>query len=276
VFKRKKYALTGLVAAFVVIPALCLMLGTPVGYQLAAWAGAGSALGLLANRASRLIAVRAGALALCAALAAGAADFKNYRDFHFGMSLEDAAKPAGTKAADVRVTHRRPALIQEMEWRPGFAYTYGANRVDPVREGVLRFYNGELFQVVATYDAQKVEGLTEDDVVATISKTYGTATKPADRVAYRSNYGDSTPQLARWETADHWVSLVQTGDRATFALILTDRRLEALVKTAVAESARLDVLEAPQRAIEERRKQAAADRLEQGKARATNLPNFRP
>lgn len=220
--------------------------------------------------------MRVTALALCAALAASAADFNKYRDFHFGMSLEDAVKPAGTKATDVKVTHRRPALIQELEWRPGFAYTFGANRVDPVREGLLRFYGGELFQIVATYDAQKVEGLTEDDVVDTISKTYGAATKPADRVVFRSNYGDSAPQLARWETADHWVSLVQTGDRATYALILTDRRLDALVKTAVAESARLDVLEAPQRALEERRKQAAADRLVQGKARATNLPNFRP
>jgi hypothetical protein len=276
VFAQKKFVLIWLVVAFVVIPALVLTAG-PANYQRAGWAGAGSALCLLlANRTRRLIAVRTLALALCAALTAGAADFSKYRDFHFGMSLEEAAKPAGTKAADVKVTHRRPALIQEMEWRPGFAYTFGANRLDPVREGLLRFHNGDLFQIVATYDAQKVEGLTEDDMVEGISKTYGVATKPTERVAYRSNYGDSTPQLARWETVDHWVSLVQTGDRATFALILTDRRLEALVQAAATEAARLDLLEAPQRALEERRKQAAADRLVQGKARATNLPNFRP
>lgn len=215
-------------------------------------------------------------LAVGAVAALSAAEFNKYRDFHFGMSLEEAAKPAGTKATDVVVTHHRPAIIQTMEWRPGFSYTFGANRVDPVREGLLRFYNGELFQIVATYDAQKVEGMTEADMVAAISKTYGVATLPGGRVAYRSNYGETTPLLARWETKDHSASLVQTGDRASYALILTQKRLDALVQVSLIESARLDVLEAPQRALEERRKQAASDRLAQGKARSVNLPNFKP
>lgn len=56
-------------------------------------------------------------------------------------------------------------MIQELDWRPGSPYQADAKKVDPVREGLLRFYNGELFQIVTTCDRQKVEGITEADVV---------------------------------------------------------------------------------------------------------------
>ena len=217
-------------------------------------------------------------LAVCGlgAQAATVPDFATYRDFRFGMSLEDAAKPAGTKVVDATAVQRRPALIQELEWRTGFAYTLGAKRTDPVREGLLRFYNGELFQIIATYDVQRIEGLTQADLVAAISRTYGASTNPGGRVAYHTNYGDTTPILARWETDGYTASLVRTGDQVSFAFIVTQKRLEALGLASMAEAARLDPLDAPQRAVETERKTAEADRMARDKARSVNLPNFRP
>ena len=37
--------------------------------------------------------------------------------------------------------------------------------MESVRHSLLRFYNGELFQIVTTYDGDGVEGLTELDKV---------------------------------------------------------------------------------------------------------------
>ena len=204
----------------------------------------------------------------------GATDFSNYRGFQFGTNLALAAKQAGMNPSAVRLVHRRPALIQELDWRPGSPYKADANKVDPVREGLLRFYNGELFQIVSTYDRQKVEGMTETDMVAAISLTYGAATKPKVEIAYHSNYGEAAPVIARWENSEYSISLVRSGDQASFALILSLRRLDGLAQAAIVEAVRLDVLEAPQRAIDLKTRQEADRRLVLDRARSANMPNF--
>ena len=42
-------------------------------------------------------------------------------------------------------------------------------------------------------------------------------------------------------------NLVQTGDKTSFAMILYSKTLDASAQAAIVESARLDLLEAPQR-----------------------------
>ena len=72
--------------------------------------------------------------------------------------------------------HRRPALIQELAWRP---QPLGASsQTEPAKEVVFSFYNGELFQIAINYDRYETEGLTTDDFIEAISSTYGTAAKP--------------------------------------------------------------------------------------------------
>lgn len=206
----------------------------------------------------------------------GAADFSSYRGFRFGSSVAAGARRAGTVPSAVKVVHRRPALIQELEWQPAFVYSSDSTKAESVREGLLRFYNGQLFQIVTTYDRQRVEGMTEANMVEALSKTYGTATKPTVNIAYRSNYGEIAPVIARWENAEYAYSLVRTGDQSSFALILSLKRLDALAQTAIVEAGRLDELEAPQRAIDLEKRQAAESRLTLDKARSANMPNFRP
>jgi len=145
-----------------------------------------------------------------------------------------------------------------------------------VRESLLRFYNGELFQIVTTYDRQNVEGMTEADMVEAISRTYGTATKPAVEIPYHSNYGDTASVIARWEDPEYSCSLVRTGDRTSYALLLSVKRLDSLAQAAIMEARRLDALEAPQRAIDLQKEQEAKRRLALDEARSVNLPNFRP
>lgn len=199
-------------------------------------------------------------------------DLSSYRGFHFGESVTASAKQAGVDISRSRLVQTRPARLEELEWRPE---SEGKNG-DPLRDALLRFYNGQLFQIVVTYDRSHIEGLTESDMVAAISQTYGAATMPSEKILYRSNYGDTAKVLGRWENEEHSYSLIRTGDQASFALVLSAKRLNALAQTALVEAARLDALEAPQREIESQKKKAADNRSVLDKARSLNLPNFRP
>jgi hypothetical protein len=205
-----------------------------------------------------------------------AADLSSYRGLKLGMSLAAAAKQTGTKPSDARATHQRPAVIQEMNWELRSSIQTGTTKPDPVKDGLLSFVNGELFRIVVTYDRYKVEGMSTDDMVDAISATYGTATKPTAEIAYHSNYAEAAPVLARWEDSEYSYDLVRTGDRASFALVLYSKRLEALARTAIVESARLDAEAAPQRELDKQKKRDDDERLALDKARSVNKPNFRP
>ena len=204
-----------------------------------------------------------------------AADLSVYRGYRFGMNVSAAARIAGAKPSEARTIHQRPALIQELEWSSNGLPGSVAD-ADPLKEGLLCFYNGELSRMVVTYDRYKVEGMSTDDIVQAISKTYGTAATPAAKVRYRSNYGDVAEVIARWEDAEYSYNLVRTGDRSSYAMVLFSKRLNELTETSITEAIRLDALDAPQRAIALEKRQAEADRVELEKARSANKPKFRP
>ena len=203
-----------------------------------------------------------------------AADLSSYRGLKLGMSLAAASKLAGTRPTDARIVQKRPTMIQEMNWelRPAQVNP----KPDPVKDGLLSFYNGELFRIVVTYDRYKIEGMSADDMIQAISATYGTAAKPTAEIAYHSNYAEAAPVLARWEDAEYSYDLVRTGDRSSFALILYSKKLETLAMASIVEAARLDADEAPQRELDKQKKRDDDDRLALDKARAVNKPNFRP
>lgn len=205
-----------------------------------------------------------------------AGDFSAYRGLEFGMSLSTAANRAGTRPAEVTIVHQRPALIQEMDWRPQPVVPADPAQADPVKDGLLYFFNGELFRIVVTYDRYRVEGMTAEDMIQGISATYGTATRPPGEIAYHSNYGKVAPVVARWEDSEHSYNLVRTGDQASFAMILYSKRLDALAQAAIVEAARLDAQDAPRRQIEKQKLREEEDRIVLEKARSLNKPNFRP
>jgi hypothetical protein len=205
-----------------------------------------------------------------------AADFSSYRGFKFGMTLPAAAKQAGINPSDARLVHQRPVVIQELDWLPHSSLLVEQAKNDTVKDGLLSFYNGELFQIIVSYDRYKVEGMTAEDMVDSISLTYGAATRPKVQIAYHTNYAEVAQVLARWEDSEYSYNLVQTGNRASFAMIMSSKRLNSLAQAANAEAVRLDALEAPQRALDLQKKLEADGQSELDKARATNKPNFRP
>jgi hypothetical protein len=227
----------------------------------------------------KLLLIAAITMILCGVLGTSAlysADLSHYRGLQFGMNVADAAKQAGSPASDAKFVHRRPALIQEMEWQPFRSFPPDRPNTDPIKQGMLFFFNGELFRIVVTYDRYKIEGLTADDMIEGISAIYGSPTRPTGEIAYHSNYAEVAKVLARWEDSGYSYNLVRTGDQSSFAMILYSKPLDILAQAAIVEALRLDVKEAPQREIDKQKDQAEAERLISEKARSVNKPNFRP
>jgi len=226
-----------------------------------------------------VIRARAGSLAiLCGILGTSllcAADFSTYRGFQFGMSLSAAAKQAGMNASEATVVHQRPAVVEQLDWRPRWLQA-NQGQADPVAEGMLSFYNGELFRIVVTYDRYRMEGMSAEDVVDAISRTYGNATRPTGEVPYHSDYGETATVIARWEDPEYSYNLIQTGNRSSFAMVLYSKREEAVAQTAIVEAVRLETEEAPQREIAKQKKHDDDERLALDKARSANKSNFRP
>jgi hypothetical protein len=233
------------------------------------------------GREIEMIHVRLGCIGmLCGVMGTSlvARDFSSYRGIHFGANVAVVVKQAGMSLADARVVHQRPALIQEVDWQPRWQPRSNddSTKADPVQDGLLCFYNGDLFRIVVTYDRYKVAGMTAEDMIEGISATYGAATRPTAEIAYHSFYGEVAPVIARWEDSEYSYNLVQTGDQSGFAMILYSKRLDALAQAAIVEAVRLEAQEAPQRELDKEKKRQEEEQLVLEKARSVNKPNFRP
>jgi hypothetical protein len=222
-------------------------------------------------------AVRALALTAMSAATLIGGDPYSYRGFQLGMNVVDAQKRAGGAPSQLTVLHRRPALIQQLEWRP--VYIPGAEP-DSVKEVFFSFYNGELFRISVNYDRYRTEGLTAEDLIGAISATYGTTERPRDEAilasSYPFSYGEKSKVIARWEDSKNSFSLARLPFQPGFVLVGISKRLDDLAQAAAVEASRLDAQEAPEREAEQRRRQAEETAAKQEKARLANMPGFRP
>jgi len=204
-----------------------------------------------------------------------AGDLSRYRDFQFGTDLAAVAKKTGASPSQAKVVHSRPALIQELEWRP---QSLGASSTqESAKEVVFSFYDGVLFQVVIKYDRYETEGLTADDLVEAISSTYGPAAKPPVSARIEQGpYGDQEDVLARWQDPQYRFELIRSSYGPTFRLVGVLKKVEALAQAAKLEARRLDDQEQPQRDAARKVSDDKAARATLEKARLVNKPKFRP
>jgi len=207
-----------------------------------------------------------------------ARDLSRYREFQLGMSLLAVAKRACVKPAEARTIYQRPALIQELEWRP--QESLGSPPVsDPMKEVLFSFYNGELFRVLVIYDQSKTQGLTNDDMVGVISARYGSATRPAEKVILFSSfyvYNDSEEVIARWEDSQYSFNLFRSSYQPAFGMLVYSKRLDPLARAAIVKAIGLDEQDAPRRKIERQKKEDEDTRAVGEKARPANKAAFRP
>jgi hypothetical protein len=205
-------------------------------------------------------------------------DLSRYREFQMGMNLLAVTKQAGMKPSEARATHQRPALIQELEWRPQDSLD-SAPATEPVKEVLFSFYNGELFRIQVIYDQYKTQGLTNEDMVEAISAQYGPATRPAAKIILFSSfysYNDSEEVIARWEDSQYSFNLFRSSYRPTFGMLGYSKQLDPLAQAAILKAIQLDEQEAPQREIERQKKEDEETRAAAEKARPAHKADFRP
>ena len=166
---------------------------------------------------TRNLAILVSSLVLCSPSML-AQDLSRYRDFELGMNLHSVAEKIDARPSEVKVIHQRPAVIQELEWPP--QRTLASSReVESVNEVLFNFYDGELFRMVVSYDQQRTQGLTDQDLIEAISATYGIATTPAGTMILFSSsyvYNSSEKVMARWEVTQSSVSLFRPSDQPKF------------------------------------------------------------
>ena len=140
--------------------------------------------------------------------------------------------------------------------------------------------------MVVSYDRDRTEGMTAEDIIAAISAKYGAASRPDAEITLSSTqiYSDGEKTYSRqnekviacWEDAGYSFNLVQSSVMATFVLVMSSKRLNTLAQAAVVEAIRLDEQEAPQRELARQKKIVDVNRVQQDKARQVNKGPFRP
>ena len=217
-------------------------------------------------------------------------DLSKYRAFSLGTSLAELSKQVGPYSHYTTLIHQRPAAIQELTF-----WTLNSSRprvgVYPVSQILFSFYNSELYRIVATYDRDDTEGLTDDDMIQAVSARYGTATSPYPEINFfPTNYLDGSTDkvipffltsdpyrsadrvIARWEDSQNAVSLLRSSNLNSFKLAISSKRLDAQAEVAIFEFEKLVKREAPQ--VDTAGLKREADELEV--ARQINLKTFRP
>ena len=234
----------------------------------------------MTRRHAHSVVVSACALILCVSHVAGAQDLSRYRDVAFGSSVSKVVAITGTNASAVKVIHERPALIQEITWRPQYSAGRSAERIEAVREVAFRFHNDQLFSITVIYDARLVEGLTNADIIAAVSAVYGPAAlTPAASLgpaAVPPGMINATTALARWQSTDYEFTLMREVYPATFRLIGVSRAVAAVARVDEADAVRLDAQEAPRRRAEQAVADAERRKAADDKTRTTNKGEFHP
>lgn len=207
-----------------------------------------------------------------------AQDLARYRDFVLGSTVASVIKATGMPAGDVKMIHQRPVTIQELRWQPPQLFTASAMHTDPLREIVFRFYNDQLFLMTVDYDRQRTEGLTDADLIESMTPLYGvpilkTTTMPMETPLAAL---DHDVVVARWIGPESSVSLRRGTYPTTLRLTVALTHVEALATTASTEADLRDAQEAPQREIDRRERDAEARRIAVERARIANKSTFKP
>lgn len=207
-----------------------------------------------------------------------AADLGTYRDFSLGASTADVTARAGAAPRDVTTLHGRPALLEELSWRPPSANNADSIGLDSVAGIVFSFVDDQLFKMSIDYDKSRTEGLTKNDMIDSLTALYGPrSTTPGSgpqRLALDSL--DTPTVLARWRQGDISIALQHSAYSGGYGLVILSVPLEALARRAQATALTIEAREAPAREAARAKAQADADKAAAEKTRTTNRATFKP
>ncbi len=226
------------------------------------------------NVSARVLAMSLSGVVLSTTLVS-AQDLSKYREFQLGMSQAAVAKKPGVTAV-ARVPHQPPELIQELMWQSPDGLAASPPR-DSVRKVLLSFFNDELFRIAVSYEWERTEGLTVEDMIAALSSTYGPPITPdTELIPLLSRSSSSSDKIvAHWEDSQYSINLVRPSYASTFGLVMLSKRLDALARAAMVEAIWLDDQQSFARAIVRKRSLEDQDHVRQEQARTRNKATFR-
>lgn len=207
-----------------------------------------------------------------------AADPGTYREFRLGAATADVIARAGATPRDVKKLHERPALLEEMSWRPSYSTSRDSSDRDSVAGIVFSFVDDRLFKMAIDYDRSRTEGLTKDDMIAALTAVYGPRSTAPVSARPRSELDslDTPIVLARWRQGDTSITLQQSPYSGGFGLVMLSVPLEAIARKAQAVAVTIDAREAPAREAARAKAQAEAEKAAAEKTRTTNKAAFKP
>ena len=203
-----------------------------------------------------------------------AQDLSSYRGYVLESSLESVVATSKARVADVKTLHERPAKIQELEWRAPYASSGGA-LADPVRGAVFTFCDDALYQVVVNYDRDRTNGLTNSEIIESLTALYGEPVLRSSRSRPPTALPDAVV-IAQWDSPAASLTLLRDSFSPEFQLVLVSKAVSTRARNAIREAGRLDAIEAPRRELEERKKEIADAADARDKIRTTNKAAFRP
>ena len=203
-----------------------------------------------------------------------AQDLSSYRAYALDSSLDSVLTASAARAADVKVVYERPSMLQTLEWRAPYGRS-GDELVDPVRRIMFSFCDTALYQVLVSYDPDRTDGLSNSDIIDSLTAAYGTPV-PSSARNRPLDAAPDTVVLAQWDRPGSSLTLLRGVYTPEFQLLLTSKALSTRARGAIREAARLEVADAPRRELEQRKKDAFDASVARDKIRATNKAAFRP
>jgi hypothetical protein len=205
------------------------------------------------------------------------AELSRYREFELGASVTTVTAVT-QNAGRVKTVHSRPALLQEVEWRP--RYMPGAPQTDrdSINEVVFSFVDDQLFKIWIAYAQERTLGLTNQDMVESLTAVYGapSSASPRPRTTSAADAWDTPVIIAEWRHGDTTVVLQRKHYNDAFFLVVTSLSLDIVARNARATAVAMDQHEAPAREAARAKQRADAEAAAAETARSTNKKAFRP
>jgi hypothetical protein len=199
--------------------------------------------------------------------------YSRYRGVSIGDSVSAAIASLHMTASDVAVVHARPAMIQQLTWRPN-QFTGGTGAPEALAEMVLTFHLGRLARVVATYDRDRTEGLTNADLHDVFTTIYGTSMLVPTPSRVRASSEPET--IGQWGDGKTLVVLLREGYPRRIKLTVSSIAADRLLRDGLASGVRFDAIEAPARDMVRRASEEQTKRTRDAQSRVDNKSAFKP
>jgi hypothetical protein len=205
------------------------------------------------------------------------ADFSRYREFELRSSLTAVVAITKTAERDRKTISTRPALLQQFDWRPRYMPGPPVSGRESIDQIAFSFVDDQLFKMVVVYARDRTAGLTNEDMVASLTAMYGAPAlsgRRAPRVGTQAL--DTSEIIGEWQHADTSVVLQRSAYSESYSLVILSLSLDATARKALADAAILDERDAPEREAARLKKQLDDERAAQELRRTTNKKVFQP